>query len=42
METIQAKINGKIETLEVREFAGMYQILSGPYAMGILRKDEVL
>jgi len=39
---IQAIINGKTETLTVREFLGMYQILSGNHAMGLLRKDEVL
>lgn len=42
MKTIQTIINGRIETLEVREFCGMYQVISGPYMLGIVRKDEVL
>jgi hypothetical protein len=39
---IKTIINGKATEVEVREFAGMYQILTGPYAMGIIRKDEII
>lgn len=42
MKTIKTLINGKITKVQVREFNGMYQIISGAYAMGIVRKDEVL
>ncbi len=39
---IKATINGKEQKVTVREFNGIYQILTGPYAMGIIRKDEVI
>lgn len=40
--TIKTNINGKLQEVTVREFIGMYQILTGPYAMGLIRKDEVV
>lgn len=41
-QTVKTVINGKVTEVEVREFAGMYQIVSGAYACGIIRKEEIL
>lgn len=42
MKTIKTKIHGIIIEVIVREFNGMYQIVSGVYTCGLIRKDEVL
>lgn len=42
MKTIETIIHGKATKVEVREYLGMYQIVLGPYALGLVRKDEVL
>lgn len=42
MKIITTLINGKITELQVRDFLGMYQILTGPLAMGLIRKEELL
>lgn len=42
MATVKTNINGIITEVQVREFLGMYQIVAGPYTLGMVRKDEVL
>lgn len=42
MKSIKTEIRGKLKKVFVREYLGMYQIIQVPYALGLIRKSEVL
>lgn len=42
MEIVTIKIGENYHHLYCREYLGMYQVLSGVYQGGLIRKDEVV